>query len=225
MNIRYLLKSQSNQILEAIRAAQCDPAEFEWQDTQGQQSGMTVSKLVHTPSGTYYFTFDNYQGFYSKWSPGAQTVTDQNGTGNWSAQLQWFREWLSYLKRETESPDLWTEISKGARILESAASSETSNAPFDAGEKANILKGLNEIKQYLLTAHKIDPELVESRLEYLIESSERLGRKDWLNLLVSVLVSIIISAALPPESTRELFRFVGSVLRQILEGPPLLLTS
>jgi hypothetical protein len=73
-----------------------------------------------------------------------------------------------------------------------------------------------------LTAHKLDPELVESRLNYLIESSERVGRKDWLNLLISVLVSIVISAALPPEATRELFRFVGTVLRQIINMPLLL---
>src|SRR2546426_109761 len=43
----------------------------------------------------------------------------------------------------------------------------------------------------------------------IISSSERVGRKDWINLLISVLVGIVISAALPPEATRELFRFVG----------------
>ena len=98
--------------------------------------------------------------------------------------------------------------SSGAQVLESAASTDTSNAPFTDEEKAYIVEGINEIKQYLLTAHKLDPELVESRLNYLIESWERVGRKDWINLLISVLVGIVISAALPPEATRELFRFV-----------------
>jgi hypothetical protein len=31
-----------------------------------------------------------------------------------------------------------------------------------------------------------------------------------------VLVGIVINAALPPEATRELFGFVGTVLRQIV---------
>jgi hypothetical protein len=66
-----------------------------------------------------------------------------------------------------------------------------------------------------LTAHKLDPELVESRLNYL-------GRKDWINLLISVLIGIVITSALPPEATRELFRFVGTVLRQIISTPLLL---
>jgi hypothetical protein len=85
-----------------------------------------------------------------------------------------------------------------------------------------VLSGLSEIKQYLLTAHKLDPELVEARLNYLIEAAERVGRKDWINLLLSVLVGIVIQAALPPESIRELLRFVGTVLSQILRHQLLL---
>ena len=158
----------------------------------------------------------------SKWEPGEQTRVDSYYWDNWSDQLSWFRSWLNYLKREIESPDLWAEISKEAQVLEAAASSDTSNAPFSLEEKAYIVQGINEIKQYLLTAHKLDPELVESRLKYLIESSERVGRKDWINLLISVLVGIVINAALPPEATRELFRFVGTVLRQIINQPLLL---
>lgn len=123
------------------------------------------------------------------------------------------------MRREAESPDLWGSISKEAQILESAASSDTSNASFTAEEKTYVVQGINEIKQYLLTAHKLDPELVESRLNYLVESSERVGRKDWINLLISVLIGIVINAALPPEATRELFRFVGTVLRQIIDTP------
>jgi len=177
--------------------------------------------MVHRPSG-YYFVFDNVIEFVSKWEPGAQTLVDSNYSANWEDQFDWFRDWLTYVRRETESPDLWRAISKEAEVLESAASAGASNALFTAEEKDYIVEGINEIKQYLLTAHKLDPELVESRLNYLIESSERVGRKDWINLLISVLVGIVISAALPPETTRELFRFVGTVLRKIINMPLLL---
>ncbi len=213
MKIRLLLKSQANQVLEAIKTAGCDPTEFEWQDTQGHSSAMTISQLVHKPSG-YHFSFDNHDQFHSKWSPGEQQLVDSNWTDSWNRQLFWFREWLTYLEREKESPDLWAEISNGVNVLESAAS-EPSNAPFNTEEKIYILAGLNEIKQHLLTAHRLDPTLVEAQLNYLVESSERLGRKDFLNVLISVLVGIVTSAALPPEATRQLFHFVGTVLRNI----------
>lgn len=219
--VRYLLKSQSNQVFERLTKAGWDSSDFEWQEVRGPSSGKEVSQLVHKASG-YYFTFDNGIGFYSKCSPGTQTLVQRQSAGDWQVQKQFFASWLSNLRREVESPDLWAEVSKEARILDSAASSETSNTPFNTEEKAYILNGLNEIKQYLLTAHKLDPELVESRLKYLVESSDRLGRKDWLNLLLSVLVSIVINAALPGDATRELFRFVGTVLRQIINTPLLL---
>lgn len=221
MELKYFLKSQANEVFESITTAGLEPSAFEWRDITGHQSGQTVSQLVHKASG-YYFTFDNVTAFYSKWSPGAEKLIESEGSSAWGSQLTLVRKWLAYLKRETESPDLWGAISGEAKILESAASADTSNVPFSAEEKAYMLNGLNEIKQYLLTAHRLDPELVESRLNYLIESSERLGRKDWLNLLVSVLVSIVINAALPPEATRELFRFVGTALRQIIHTPLLL---
>ena len=220
MEIRHLLKSQANRIFDLLAATGWEPSDFEWQDALGPYSKTVVSRLVHTPSG-YYFIFDNAIGFYSKCSPGDQTLIQVQNANSWQTQVKFFAHWLSSLRRETESPDLWGAISQEAQLLESAAS-DASNVSFTVEEKLYIVQGINEIKQYLLTAHKLDPELVESRLNYLIESSERVGRKDWLNLLISVLVGIVISAALPPEATRELFSFVGTVLRQIINTPLLL---
>jgi len=133
-----------------------------------------------------------------------------------------FKTWLSYVKRDIETPDLWASISQEANII-NAASEAGSNTPFSEDEKNYIKNGLNEIKQYLLTAHKLDPELVEGKINYLIESSGRMGRKDWITLLVGALVGIVSAAYLPPETTRDIFRFVGAVLRNILGGGHLLL--
>jgi hypothetical protein len=140
--------------------------------------------LFHKPSHSY-FLFDNSVGFYSLGTPGDEKQFEYENSENWGQQLLDVVGWLSYVKRETEQPDFWAEVSKEAQILESAASSNTSNAQFTADEKKYILNGLDEIRQYLLTAHRLDPELVESRLKYLAESSDRVGRKDWLNLLIS----------------------------------------
>jgi hypothetical protein len=222
MEIRYLLKSQANQLLEELRSESWNPSDFKWEDTGSLTHGQStkVSQLVHFPSG-YYFTFDNFTGFHSDWSPAKEKQKHKTDSQSWNAQLKHFKEWLGYLRREVESPDLWSAISQESEIAE-AASADESNTPFSIEEKSYILSGINEVKQYLLTAHKVDPELVEARLNYLAEASDRVGRKDWINLLLSVLVGIVIQAALPPEATRELFRFVGTVLRQILRHQLLL---
>lgn len=96
------------------------------------------------------------------------------------------------------------------------------NTPFTADEKTYVISGLNEIKEHLLTAHKLDPELVEGHIKYLVESSDRLGRKDWKNLLLATIVSVVMSGALPSESVREVFMFIGTVLREILKTQLLL---
>ena len=115
MEIRHLLQSQANQDLEAIRnEAGLEPTDFDWQDTEGPMSNMRVSRLVHKPSG-YYFVFDNFSGFHSKWAPGWQTRVDSEYSDEWEYQLTLFKSWLDYLKRETNSPDLWGAISTGPR--------------------------------------------------------------------------------------------------------------
>lgn len=222
MHIRHLLKSQSNQLIEEIKSAGWNPSEFKWEDTSSlNYEDELVSQLIHSQSD-YYFVFDNVYGqFLSIWSPANQTQQGMANSVEWRFQLDYFKAWLSYLRREVESPDLWSAISQETELVE-AASSDESNTPFNAQEKDYILSGINEIKQYLLTAHKLDPQLVESRLKYLAEASDRVGRKDWINLLLSVLVGIVVQAALPPESIRELFRFVGTVLSQILKHQLLL---
>lgn len=222
MQIRYLLKSQANQLIEELRRAGWNPSEFRWEDTASINfTDQPISQLTHSQSG-YYFAFDNiHGGFFSKWSPANEKQNEMSGAESWNDQLSEFKKWLGYLRREVESPDLWSAISQESEIAE-AASSDESNTPFSTEEKAYILSGINEIKQYLLTAHKVDPELVEARLNYLAEASNRVGRKDWINLLLSVLVGIVIQAAMPPESIRELFRFVGTVLSQILKHQLLL---
>jgi len=155
-------------------------------------------------------------------SPAAEKEFGTTKFGSFGVQLAGLVRWLGWLKRETETPDLWGAISQEANLIESATS-DMDNTPFTAEEKTYVLSGLNEIKQYLLTAHKLDPALVEGHIKYLVESSDRLGRKDWKNLLLATIVSVVMSGALPSESVREVFMFIGTVLSRILKTQLLLI--
>jgi hypothetical protein len=48
------------------------------------------------------------------------------------------------------------------------------------------------------------------------EAATRMGRKDWTSLVIGNLVSIVITLAFSGDSTRDLFRFAGEVVRKIL---------
>lgn len=217
MDKKTLLPSQKDEIFRLILEHEFEPSDFAWDECDGRYSKAIVSRITHKPTN-YYFTFDVSKGRnrVSEFSPGEETHVEIEDAPSWAVQADLFTHWLDYLKREIEAPDYWSSISQEARVLEAATSTDTVNTPFTAQEKVYIISGLSEIRQFLLSSHKLDPELIEARLNYLVEASERVGRKDWINLLISVLVGIVVSAALPPETTRELFRVVGIVLREIL---------
>ncbi|PYS37266.1 MAG: hypothetical protein DMF71_18895 [Acidobacteria bacterium] len=74
MNL-HVLKSQANEVFRAITGAGLNPSNFEWKETEGYYSGRPASRLALTGS-QYYFEFDNSKAFCSKWSPGAEKVSD-----------------------------------------------------------------------------------------------------------------------------------------------------
>jgi hypothetical protein len=119
------------------------------------------------------------------------------------------------LSREVNVPDLWTELPNDSKLIEST-SGETDNSKFNTEEKVVIQKGLEEIKQYLVNAHKLDPELIEGQLKYLVESSDRLGRKDWKNTLIAVIFSIIVQGGIAGHNAQEIFQFVWTILNSVL---------
>lgn len=218
-----VLVSQKAKIFELISDLQLNPRDFEWVEVESIYTRATiVSQLIHRPSNFYYiFDFKPTGDYWAEYSPGKERTIEQILLGSWANQISRTKLWLTYLKREVETFDPWAAIKQETEII-NATSADNSNALFTKNEKDYILSGINEIKQYLLVAHNLDPELVESRLNYLAEASNRVGRKDWINLLLSVLVGIVIAAYLPPETTREIFRFVGTILQNILRQPLLL---
>jgi len=216
-----ILQSQKNLILQAIVDIGLSASEFEWLVKDSQHIKSKISSLRHGTT-EFFFDFEIYRGdHYSIRSPGKTMIVEASYSGSWEEQWAYVKFWLEYLKREIESPDLWGAIAQESELI-NAANSENDNTPFNEGEKKNIVSGINEIRQYLIEVHKISAELIEPRLKYLEESSGRLGRKDWINVLFSVIIGIILNATVTPESSREILRFVGTVLHQILQHLPLL---
>lgn len=217
-----ILNSQKMEFFNIVKQTGLNPADFEWTEQESNwMKKVVISKVAHRPSN-YFYIFDlRDNGFAAKYSPANDKAIDYDFFDYWEEQFNNACNWLVYLKREIEAFDPWTAITQESALI-NATNSNDSNTPFSTSEKSYIISGINEIKQYLLTAHKLDPELIESRLNYLIEASDRVGRKDWINILLSTMIAIVVAAALPPETTREIFRFVGGVLSQIFHQPLLL---
>jgi len=57
---------------------------------------------------------------------------------------------------------------------------------------------------------------LDVKLDYLINASRRLGRKDWLNVCAGTILVYILTASVPPEGARDMFlgilRAIGHLL-------------
>lgn len=227
MDEQKVLQSQRNDVLLAIQAAGFDPAAFSWERIQSPvTTQQVVSRLVHQPSGGFYI-FDLLNGNHAcRYSPADQTSTGDQYPGDWRTQLHYFQNWLGFLCREVDAPDLWAGVTAEGQLARGATGALIdANAPFTAREHERIIASIGEIRRYLLSTHSIDQarlDFAEERLRYLEEASGRLGRKDWLNLAFGAVINIIVGAALAPDAARDVMRVVGAALAWVFGGSTLL---
>lgn len=219
MSYGHLLKTQANDVLNAVTKNGLDPADFAW------EVAATLT-LRYTPSGDYFFTFHlvDYGQHQAEYCPGEDTAYADFRGGDWEGQLSLVESWLTNLRREIEAPDLWSLLSEQTALVD-AASADSPNTPFSTVEIQKIADGLRELQAYIENTQHLDEqkhEFLESRLNYLLDATPRQGRQDWLHTAIGVLFTIVIGLVMAPEQAREIFRFVGNVLQAILKTPPVL---
>jgi hypothetical protein len=190
-----LTKTEKNRILKLIVEYGPPSSDFLWTETEQEEYysmsnwPYRVSVLTHRPTG-YYCVF----GAHSITAcPGiTKKVEEFHHDDLWEWKENACGKWLIILKIEVDAPDLWASIAQ-ENVLPVAARSTTDNRLFTPAERNLIRSELDEIKAYLQDGRDFNAEqseMIEREFAYLRESSERLGRKDWLNnLLVARWVS------------------------------------
>lgn len=222
------LKSQKNDIFEAIQKAGLAPVDFCWAEQENKKRKGRSLALIHQPSGYYYaFNVDADNDHSPEYSPGKETEVYVVGSylKTWSEKLNSFKAWLTHLKREFETPDLWESISNEGKLAEAASASELEDTKFTADELTYVSGALKEIREYISSTQTLSPEMqnfIDDRLDYLETSSKRQDRKAWIHTTIGVLFTIVVGAAFSPNAARELFQFAGNVLVQVLKSQRLL---
>lgn len=187
MSYGHLLKTQANDVLNAVRKTGLDPEDFAWD--VGEKP-----TLLHTASRAHYFfrfERDEFGGHQAAYSPGEATVYETQRSMTlgdilltWEGQLSTVERWLANLKREIQAPDLWSLLSEQTALVQ-AASADSPNTPFSAAEIGKISDGLRELQAYIEKTHHLDEQkhaFIESRLGYLVDAAHRQGRQDLATL-------------------------------------------
>lgn len=188
-----LTVAERNAVFKWLTDRQFNPGDFEWSEAEqpehyrrNHDEHFKVSVLTHRRT-KYFFIFGS--GIYVIYSPSTDRKPNvQEHMNDWMLRHECFNVWLNRLEYEIDAPDLWASIGQGQEkaLPTAAASRNLDNRPFTDAEQSLIATKLDEIKRSLLEGQQFAAEeaaIIEREVGYLKESSGRLGRKDWLNVL------------------------------------------
>jgi hypothetical protein len=135
------------------------------------------------------------------------------------------RGWLSKVKSHADLSeafrrelDPFEALAKSHSAIESAT-----NETFQPEEQAQILARLGtlelHVKEQAATLTEAQTQILTREIRYLGEASQRMGRKDWLNVLFSVVISFVTNGVYAPDRAHELVNYVGSLFAFLSSGP------
>lgn len=226
-----LTLAEKNAVFRWVETAGYKPVDFRWEVNQQTEPGrysplspqlVRASKLVHKATD-YFFVFG---AVLVAFSPGRQMKTQvEEHDQNWGVKQSYFLIWLERLRLEVDAPDLWAIAAAEQEMIEAAQSDELNNKTFDRNEKRLISAKLDELKNAVLQSQSLDQdraEFVEKQFRYLREATDRLGRKDWINIAITTFIGIATSVLIDDQKRRWFLQAASEAFRWVWNAAHLL---
>jgi hypothetical protein len=198
-----LQKWHRNDIVEAIQAGGLDPRQFNLND-----SGIEA-RWKHKWSASCFIIGGGPGHYVGQRIVGDSPVTWPYEVYSWQALMERVSTWVHDVKRDLDTPDLWAELQRETKLLGAGSNVVTENTVFTAEEQKQIAERLRELAKHVSQMHSLSKaqiDALEEKLDYLVDASGRLGRKDWLNAFIGATFGYVLAAALPPDSARIIFQ-------------------
>lgn len=222
----HLLKSQRNDVFKHITLRGLNPSDFTWEIFA--HPTFDECETINYLDGYYFEFLYTGESFQWEYSPGEGKIVDKNspqyGGYSWSEIGDEFDRWLTNIEREISEPDLWANLPVTSDSLWQSTEHEIENSPFTKDEHEIIVQGIQKIRDFVIDTGLANKEIksLDVKLDYLIKSSNKFGRKDWILLVSGTLLSIVSSLALDSDSAKTLFEIAGKALNQLYQGMLLL---
>jgi len=224
-------KKYKNQLFDLITKKGYSPDDF----TLKEEGGEGKTTIFYKKTRFYFIirnsseSYDEFDYSFVRYAPDfpVSAIFPQQGWDSFNSVLQVFSNWLLYNIQEFEAdefePDLWSEYKKGNSSLNFNEIDFSDKSNFSESERKQVSMAINELK--LLISKNFDTIaeeqiLVNERLDYLIESSNKLNKFDWKSLVISTIIGIATTLTLDVEKGKllyELFRQVFSNVRNLGE--------
>ena len=225
-----LLTSEKDRVFGRVTASGMNAAEFAWEEKDYSDYNdykEILSALRHLTSRFYF----DFRGDSIEHSPGTnqriETVFLRDDPG-FPSKIHHLDQWLKNLKRELNAPDYWGKLLKERQAL-FAAFSSSDNVPFTIPEKKHLIESLDAIKirvsdHFELQKHQA--EILEQGFEEMKGALDRMGKKDWFNQAIGVVMNVIVAATFAPTIATTVFHQVTVAINSLfinlaaLGGPP-----
>jgi hypothetical protein len=89
---------------------------------------------------------------------------------------------------------------------------------LDREEQKDIDRRLQELKSHVTRTYSLsepEMEILNEKIDYVVDAAARLGRIDWRNAVVGAILGYIITAGLPPESARSIIQILSALLQAL----------
>lgn len=213
------LKSQKYEVFNLIEKFGLDPSKFKWTYKKEKNSSLKKERITYNDP-IYYLSIRLENNRTScDFSPGLFNVNEKKNFNHdymklpWAGILECIKKWLISLKRELEVPDIWDKIGNFHLDYESKTKGQIPNKKFSKDEIEKTSQSLENIRAYLIQLKGESQEhlnLINEKIDYLIEASKRMGRKDWIHVCIGAFTSLMTGLALSPEKSKEIW----SLLRE-----------
>jgi hypothetical protein len=196
-----LQKFKKNEIIRAIQAVGLDPREFDLAEDESE------AWIKHKLSGAL-FTIGGGPAKYVGHHQWGDWPAWPYEACSWEAVMRSASSWLDELKRDLETPDLWAELQSESALLVAESNEDADNTPFSSSEREDIAARLHafaEEAEQVYALSEVQMSYLNARLDYLVAAADRLGRIDWRNALLGAIIAFLLTAAIPPDSARDIF--------------------
>lgn len=205
---RIILKKQKAEIHRLIEKCHLEPANFEWGVAKSNYKSGSISKLSYKDTA-FYFRFDFYDdGHYCLFSPSTEQSYEEEQTGYWSNQLSCVERWLQALKDEIETIDPWEHMQGYLPAEAVDYFDQNENTQFSYAQAQQIEGRLNQFRKNVVGEFKLtgkQVEVVDQKINYLIDRVKKLGRIDWRTIFVGTIVSLGMGLAMEPSKMKRLW--------------------
>lgn len=215
-----LTKDKKNEVAKLIADLNINKSEFKWSRATQPRSLEIVSRLEHKPTG-HWFEFGVFDGHpTSYFSPGTNIRKEKTYQRTWDDQKIEVSRWLGRILKESGEPDLWDQATEAARWNIGSAIGDIENKAFDESEQRVIERGVRLLVDHIGTLSLDRDRLsrIEEKLEYLKDAGYRLGRKDWLHILIGILLKIGIDLQARGEELQQLFEVASGAFASLFQG-------